>query len=76
VLTEAASSAEGWMRQEMQRQFDLINAAMQEDTQKPYSNADYAAERDRLLAFPDARITFVRCDVARATGATLPSSCS
>jgi spore coat protein H len=75
VLTEAASSAEGWMRQEMQRQFDMIDAAMQEDTQKPYSNAEYAAERDRLLAFPEARITYVRCDVARETGASLPSNC-
>jgi hypothetical protein len=63
------------MRQEMQRQFDLINAAMQEDTQKPYSNAEYAAERERLLAFPEPRITYVRCDVARESGATLPSNC-
>jgi spore coat protein H len=75
VLDEAASSAEGWMRQEMQRQFDMIDTAMQEDTQKPYSNAEYAAERDRLLSFPEARITYVRCDVARETGASLPSNC-
>ena len=63
------------MRQEMQRQFDLINQAMLEDTQKPYSNADYAAERDRLLAFPDARITFVRCEVSKQTGAARPAGC-
>ena len=75
VLNEAASSAEGWLRQEMQRQFEMINTAMQEDTQKPYSNAEYAAERDRLLAFPEARITYVRCEVARASGAALPSNC-
>ena len=75
VLNEAAGSAEGWMRQEMQRQFEMINTAMQEDTQKPYSNAEYAAERDRLLAFPEARITYVRCDVARASGGSLPANC-
>jgi spore coat protein H len=75
VLSEAASSAEGWMRQEMQRQFDLINDAMLEDTQKDYTNDQYAAERDRLLSFPEARITYVRCDVARETGASLPANC-
>ena len=75
VLNEAASSAEGWMRQEMQRQFDMIDTAMQEDTQKPYSNAEYGAERDRLLSFPEARIIYVRCDVARETGASLPANC-
>jgi len=75
VLSEAASSAADWMRQEMQRQFDLITQAMLEDTQKPYSNAEYAVERDRLLAFPDARITFVRCEVSKQTGAPPPAGC-
>jgi spore coat protein CotH len=75
VLAEAASSAGDWMRQEMQRQFDLINQAMLEDTRKPYTNAEFAAERDRLLAFPDARITFVRCEVSKQTGASRPSGC-
>src|SRR6186997_3080356 len=41
VLSEAAGSASGWLRQEMQRQFDMINAAMLEDTLKPYTNAEY-----------------------------------
>jgi hypothetical protein len=48
---------------------------MQEDTQKPYSNADFAAERDRLLAFPEARITFVRCEVAKQTASAVPAGC-
>ena len=76
VLAEAADAAAGWMRQEMQRQFDLINQAMIEDAQKPYTNDQYAAERDRLLAFTDSRITFVRCGVARAAGTALPAGCS
>jgi spore coat protein H len=75
VLSEAASSAAGWLRIEMQRQFDLISQAMQEDTQKPYSNADFAVERDRLLTFTDARVTFVRCEVSKQTGSAPPAGC-
>jgi spore coat protein CotH len=75
VLSEAASSAADWMRQEMQRQLDLINQAMLEDSQKPYTNAEYNAERERMLAFPDARITFVRCEVSKQTGAARPPGC-
>ncbi len=75
VLSEAAASAADWMRQEMQRQFDMINEAMTSDTLKPYSNADYQAARTTLLAFPDARITYVGCEVARTTGAARPPGC-
>ena len=75
VLSEAATSASDWMRQEMQRQFDMINDAMVADTVKPYSNAEYLADRETLLAFPEARITYVRCEVAKQTGATRPSGC-
>jgi hypothetical protein len=75
VLSEAAASASGWLRQEMQRQLDLIDAAMREDTRKPYSNAEYEAARETLLAFPAARITFVGCEVAQAIGAPRPSGC-
>jgi spore coat protein CotH len=75
VLSESADSASGWLRQEMQRQFDMIEGAMLEDTQKPYSNADYRSDRDYLLTFPDARIAYVRCEVAKATNATKPAGC-
>jgi spore coat protein CotH len=75
VLAEAATSAADWMRQEMQRQLDLINQAMLEDPQKLYTNAEYSAEREQLLAFPDARVTFVRCEVAKQTGAARPTGC-
>ncbi len=75
VLSEAASSAADWLRQEMQRQFDMINAAMTTDTLKPYSNAEHQAARETLLAFPDARITYVRCEVAKQTGAARPAGC-
>ncbi len=75
VLIEAANSAADWLRQEMQRQFDMTNEAMLTDTLKPYSNADYTTARETLLAFPAARITFVRCEVARETGASRPAGC-
>lgn len=75
VLSDAATSASGWMSQEMQRQFDMINDAMLEDTNKPYSNSDYQAERQTLLAFPDSRITYVRCEVAKTLGSTRPPGC-
>jgi spore coat protein H len=75
VLSEAATSAADWLRPEMQRQFDMIHEAMLADTNKPYTNDEYAADRASLLAFPDARITYVRCEVAKQTGATRPSGC-
>lgn len=75
VLGEAATAAADWMRQEMQRQLDLIDQAMLEDPQKPYSNDEYTAERTRLLAFPDARITYVRCEVSKQTGSPRPAGC-
>jgi spore coat protein CotH len=75
VLSEAATAAADWMRQEMQRQLDLINEAMLEDPQKPYTNDDYTAERARLLTFPEARITYVRCEVSKQTGSARPAGC-
>jgi spore coat protein H len=75
VLDEAATSAADWLRAEMQRQFDLINQAMLEDPQKPYTNAEYQAERERVLLFPDARVSYVRCEVSKQTGAARPSGC-
>ena len=74
-LLEAATSASDWLQAEMQRQFVMIADAMQSDTKKPYSNSDHAAARDALLAFPAARITVVRCDVAKTTGTPLPAGC-
>ena len=75
VLDEAATAAADWLRAEMQRQLDLIDQAMLEDPQKPYTNAEYQAERERMLAFPDARISFVRCEVSKLTGAPRPAGC-
>jgi spore coat protein H len=75
VMLEAADSAASWLRQEMQRQLDMINEAMLTDPLKPYSNTEHQAGREALLTFPDARITYVRCEVARGTESPLPASC-
>jgi spore coat protein CotH len=75
VLLEAADSATTWLKQEMQRQLDMISEAMLADPVKPYSNAEHLAGREALLNFPDARITYVRCEVARGTGSPLPAAC-
>lgn len=75
VLNDAATAASDWMRQEMQRQLELIHQAMVDDPQKPYTDAEYLAERERMLAFPEARITFVRCEVSKLTGAARPAGC-
>ena len=74
-LLEAATSADGWMQTEMQRQFTMISSAMQEDTVKPYTNAEHAADRDTMLAFAPARITYVRCEVAKTVGSAKPAGC-
>lgn len=75
VLLEAATSASDWMQAEMQRQFEMIATAMQEDTAKPYTNAEHAADRDALLTFAPARVTYVRCEVAKTVGTTRPTGC-
>ena len=84
VLQEAADSAaqaeagqaEGWLLAEIRRQLDLIGDAMREDPSKPYTNDEHAAARAALLDFPAPRISYVRCESARATGAALPAGCS
>lgn len=83
VLDEAAATAaqvdegqtDGWLQAEMRRQLDVIADAMREDPSRPYSYDDHVAAREALLAFPAARIAFVRCDSARAMDAPLPDGC-
>jgi len=76
VLLEAAGSATDWLQQETQRQLTMIAGAMQEDTLKPYSNAEHAADRDTMLAFGPARVAYVQCEVAKITGTTRPAGCA
>ena len=60
----AASAAEpvdgvSWLEQEMWLQRSLVDAAMQADTLKPYTNEEYAAAADALVAFARMRSAFV-----------------
>lgn len=75
VLQEAASSAIDWMQAETERQLTMIASAMQEDTLKPYTNAEHAAARDTMLAFGPARVTYVQCEAAKTLGTTRPAGC-
>jgi leucyl aminopeptidase (aminopeptidase T) len=76
TLLEAAESANEWMQAEMERQLAMIAAAMQEDTKKPYTNAEHAADGETMLAFTPARVSYVRCEVAKAVGSPLPAGCA
>lgn len=75
VLLEAATAASDWLQQETERQLTMIAAALDEDTLKPYSNAEHAAARETMLAFAPARIAYVQCEVAKAAGSTRPAGC-
>ena len=76
VLLEASTSASDWLPAEMQRQLSMIAEAMQADTIKPYTNAEHATARDSMLAFAPARITYVRCEVAKSAGTPRPAGCA
>lgn len=75
TLLEAADSASSWLRQEIQRQLDMINDAMVSDPVKLFTADEFKAAGDSLLAFPDARITYVRCEVAKTVGSSRPAGC-
>jgi spore coat protein CotH len=83
-LQETAESAariedgqsDGWLLAEMRRQLDLIADAMRDDPSKPYTNEEHAGARAELLNFPGPRISYVRCEAARALGSALPAGCS
>jgi spore coat protein CotH len=48
-----------WLESEVRRQLDLINAAMQEDTSRPYSFEDHQNARNAMIAFARERGRFV-----------------
>ena len=49
----------GWLEAEVQLQRSIIDAAMQVDVLKPYTNAEYAAVADGLVEFARVRPAFV-----------------
>jgi hypothetical protein len=76
TLQEAATSAADWMQAETDRQLAMIASAMQEDTLKPYTNAEHAAARETMLAFGPARVAYVRCETAKTLGTPRPAGCT
>ncbi len=54
-----AADTRGWLERELDRQYALINAAVQADPNKPYSNDQFQAAVDFMRAFVQQRPTAV-----------------
>ena len=61
---KSPSDTRGWMEREIQREYDQIRDLVYSDTLKPFSNADFEAEVERLRAFARARPAFIESAVA------------
>jgi spore coat protein CotH len=66
--TAQLAEAEDWLNTEIIRQVQRVDAAMKEDTAKPWSNTDYEGRAGEMLNFARARITFVKCELERGVG--------
>jgi hypothetical protein len=79
ALLEAASAAggeAGWLDQEIQRQRTLITEFMHADPAKRYTNEQFQAAADELVAFARSRTPYVRCEVAKLSARdTAPAFC-
>lgn len=63
----ANAAADGnWLEQEVQREYNQIREAARADAQKPYSNDDFEAGVQQLLAFARTRSAQVLAQVAAA----------
>jgi hypothetical protein len=60
----AAGDARGWLEREIDRQYQQIDAAVQADPTKPYTNDQFQAAVTFLRAFVQQRPEFVRSQVA------------
>ena len=58
-----AADTRGWLEREVEREYVQINAAVQADVNKPYSNDQFQAAVDFLRAFVRQRADFVRNQV-------------
>jgi len=59
------AEADGWLDTEIIRQVQRIDAAMREDTNKPYSTNTYEGESGEMLSFARERIAYVKCALAQ-----------
>ncbi len=55
------AEADNWLDTEIIRNVQLIDAAMREDTNKPYSTSSYEGESGEMLSFARERIAYVKC---------------
>ena len=62
----APGDPRGWLQREVERQYAQINAAVQADPTKPYSNDQFQAAVDFLRQFVVLRPDFVRRQVAES----------
>lgn len=60
-----AAEADGWLDTEIIRQAQLIDTAMREDPNKPFSNNSYEGELGLMLSFARERISYVKCALAQ-----------
>ncbi|MGH9387836.1 MAG: CotH kinase family protein [Vicinamibacterales bacterium] len=68
-----AGSTVGALETEIRRELDLIDAAIREDTLKPYTDDEFVREGNAMKQFASGRISFVKCEVDRMRG--MVSSC-
>jgi len=66
--TELAE-ADGWLDTEIIRNVQLIDTAMREDPNKPYSNSTYEGVAGVMLSFARERIAYVKCALQRGDAA-------
>jgi hypothetical protein len=64
LADSAAGDARGWLEREIDRQSQQIDAAVQADPAKPYTNDQFQAAVNFLRAFVQQRPEFVRSQVA------------
>lgn len=64
---EGGDTSTGWLAREVERLYGLIRPVSQQDSNKPYSDAEFEAGVNGLRAFAVRRSTFVRCSVANQT---------
>ena len=53
---------------EIRRELDLIDSAVREDTNKPFSDSDFVNSGNAMKQFSAERIAYVKCEVQRLTG--------
>ena len=70
AATEVLPNGLGALENEIRRQLDLVDGPMRSDPLKPWTETDFQTEADLLRQYSTPRALYVRCEVARLTGAS------